>query len=222
MEDSFNARRQGPPAPPAIVWAMALAFAALELIFNLGQWGETLRLWAFSHFAFFDLYLDAALAGRSVPPEFWLSFFTYSFLHGGFTHLLFNGVIFLALGGVLANALGTWRFLALFFFASATGALLWGLAFTSQPPGHLVGASGALFGFFGALKRWEWRWTAATGASRRRFWGTIFALILLNLFLAIFGAAGLTVAWEAHLGGFIGGWLIAPVLAPGKGSPSPI
>ncbi len=217
-------RASGPglPPPPPVVWAMAIIFAVLELVSQLGSFGLHFRIMMVERFAFFDFWLDELTAGRPVPFEFWTSFFTYGFLHGGALHLLMNGAIFLGVGGLLANLLGTGRFLALFFFSSATGALIWGLVYSGGPAAHLVGASGALFGFIGALKRWEWRWMRLTGSPRQRFWGTIFALALLNLLLVIGAPGGAEVAWEAHLGGFLGGWLIAPLLAPGRAAPSPI
>lgn len=208
---------------------MAAVFVAFELVFQLSDrgllpWGD-LRWAAVTRLGFFDLYFDALISGEAAPPaEFWTSFLTYGFLHGGLLHLLMNSAVFLGLGGMLANMLGPVKFLVLFLFTSAMGAAVWGLLFSAdQVVAHLVGASGAIFGFIGVLKRWEWRWIALTGASARRFWGTIVALVLLNLLLAFaVPPGGGAVAWQAHLGGFIGGWLIAPLLAPGRAGPSPI
>lgn len=208
--------------PPAVIWVMALIFAGIELSFHLGETGRALENWAFTWFAFTDFWFEVATEGGRVPFAFWLSFFTYAFLHGGLLHLLMNGAIFLSIGGVLANQLGALRFLALFFVSSISGAVLWALMYQGQPLAQLVGASGAIFGFFGALKRWEWLWMRETGAPADRFWKTIIALVIMNIVLAFTGADGAAVAWQAHLGGFIGGWLIAPVLAPGRRAPSPI
>lgn len=224
-----GARVAPPPAPPKIVWAMAFVFVAFEAAFQLSEIGvlpwPDLRWDVVSRLGFFDLYFNAALSGADAPPpEFWTSFLTYGFLHGGLLHLAMNTAVFLGLGGMLAHALGPVRFVVLFLATSAAGALVWGLLYSSdQTLAHLVGASGALFGFIGALKRWEWRWIAATGASSRRFWGTLLALALLNILLGFAvppGGGG--IAWQAHLGGFIGGWLLAPLLAPGRAGPSPI
>ncbi|MFV0475318.1 MAG: rhomboid family intramembrane serine protease [Pikeienuella sp.] len=210
------------PPPPPIVWIMALVFVLFEILAQLNLAGGQVNFWMIGRLAFFDGWLHQALTGEGAPPFFWTSFFTYAFLHGGLLHLAMNTAIFLALGGMLANRLGPWRFLILFLATSAVGALVWGLLFMGDPGAHLVGASGAIFGFIGALKRWEWRWIAATGAPSNRFWGTIVALTLLNVMLAFMGPGGAEVAWQAHLGGFVGGWLIAPALAPGKAGPSPI
>lgn len=220
--------RPGPPAPPPIVWAMAAVFVLFEAAFQLSETGllpwPDLRWDVVSYLGFFDLYFDAAMDGESVPVEFWWSFVTYGFLHGGFLHLAMNCAIFLALGGMVANTLGPTRFLILFAVSCAGGAAVWGYLFSDDhAAAHLVGASGALFGFIGAMKRWEWLWIRATGASARRFWGTIIALVLLNVMLAFAAPPeGGGVAWEAHLGGFLAGWLIAPLLAPGRAGPSPI
>ena len=224
-EEQLEEQRGDPPAPPAIVWVMCLIFVGFEGAFQLSEaFGNGGLRWIVSkQMAFFDLYFEAATAGRAAPMEFYWSFFTHSLLHGNLFHLIFNGVIFLSLGGAIVHRIGGLRFLILFFVCAAVGATTWGLIFVFENPvTHLVGASGGIFGFFGALKRWEWRWIGLTGASPRRFWGTISALILMNVLLFFFYSGGGGVAWEAHLGGFVAGWLIAPILAPRLVGPSPI
>ena len=211
----------GSNAGPPIVWGLALIFIFFEAVFQLSDAGvlqQDMRWQVYLRLAFFDLYFEGMLQGASVPFQFWTSFITHALLHGGLLHLFMNMAIFLSLGSILARGLGTYRFLVLFIVSAIGGALLFALITDAQGP--LVGASGALFGFIGALKRWEWRWLAATGASPRRFWGTILGLAAINLLLALM-FQGVSIAWEAHLGGFIAGWLIAPVLAPGRAAPSP-
>ncbi len=211
----------GSNAGPPVVWGLALIFIFFEALFQLSDSGvlqQDLRWQVYLRLAFFDLYFEGMLAGARVPFQFWTSFVTHSLLHGGLLHLFMNMAIFLSLGSILARGLGTNRFLALFIVSAVGGALLFALITDAHGP--LVGASGALFGFIGALKRWEWRWLAATGASPKRFWGTILGLAAINLLLALM-FQGVSIAWEAHLGGFIAGWLIAPVLAPGRAAPSP-
>lgn len=211
----------GANAGPPVVWTLALVFIFFELLFQLSDAGvlqQDMRWQVYLRLAFFDLFFEGALSGATVPFQFWTSFITHAFLHGGLLHLFMNTAIFLALGSMLAKGLGSLRFLALFVVSAIGGALLFALM--SDPQGPLVGASGALFGFIGALKRWEWRWIAATGASSRRFWGAILGLAAINLVLAL-SFQGAEIAWEAHLGGFIAGWLVAPALAPGRAAPSP-
>ncbi len=223
-EDTPQAAMTERPGPPALIWIMALVFAAFELAFQASDSGMLavgdLRWEAYKKLAFFDIYFEAWRDGIPVPLEFWTSFLTHALLHGGLLHLAMNGAIFLGLGGMIANMIGAARFLILFAVTAIAGALVFALITDSQGP--LVGASGAIFGFFGALKRWEWRWLLLTGASKRRFWGTIGGLAALNLMLALFYPGEGAVAWEAHLGGFVAGFLIAPLLAPGRAGPSPV
>ena len=225
MDDSVEPERQG---PPGVVWALALVFTGFELASQLAQAGILLPRdfdqTVLIDFAFFDPFgpLSAELTAEGLRPV-WAqaaSFLTYAFLHGGLLHFLMNGAIFLALGGAVANSLGAARFLILFAVTAIGGAAAFALISSAQGP--LVGASGAIFGLFGVLKRWEWRWIRVTGARANRFWGTIAALILMNLALFLFYPGDGAVAWEAHLGGFVAGWLIAPLLAPRRASPSPI
>lgn len=215
--------RPRPPRPPAIVWALVAAFVVIEIVLQITDLGiliPDLRTQTYIVFAFFDIYFDGALRGQSVPVEFWTSFVTHAFLHGGAIHLLLNGAIFLGIGGMLAHVLGAGRFIALFVICAIGGAIAFGVIADFNGP--LVGASGAIFGFFGALKRYEWKYIQATGASAQRFWRTIAGLVAINVLLAFMTIGGAGVAWQAHLGGFIAGFLIAPVLAPRFAAPSPI
>lgn len=219
-----NERYLGASAPPRIVWIMLGIFMLFELAFWAAANGvgpvPDLRWEVYKRMAFFDILFEAVRQGVGVPWTFWTSFVTYAFLHGGLLHLAMNGVFFLAVGGMLARVIGPVRFLVLFVFTSITGALIFGLL--ANTAGPMVGASGALFGFIGALKAWEWKYIRATGASAQGFWRTIAALIAMNVALALLMPGGGDLAWQAHLGGFVGGFLIAPVLAPGLAARSPI
>ena len=214
-------RRTG--APP-LIWALAAIFCAFEGLFILAEAGilpvEDLRWRVYLLGAFWDVLYEAALAGEAVPFTFWTSWISHAFLHGGLFHLAMNTTVFLALGGYVAHGIGTLRFLVLFLVTAIAGALFF--AILSDARGPMVGASGVLFGLIGALKFWEWRYIQITGAPANRFWGTIIGLVLLNVVLAFFFPGGGDLAWQAHLGGFVGGFLIAPVLAPGAAGPSPI
>lgn len=217
-------RPPGPPPPPAVIWALALVMIAFEAAFELGEAGiffpADLRFVVYYVGAFWDLYFEEMRAGRPVPIEFWTSFVTHAFLHGGLLHLVMNGVVLLGLGGMLANVLGTVRFLILFVVTAVAGALVFALI--TDINGPLVGASGAIFGFFGIFKRWEWRYIRAYNAPQRRFWGTIGGLVAINLILFFAFPGGGQLAWEAHLGGFVAGFLLGSVLGRRIAAPSPI
>lgn len=206
---------------PALVWAMAGVFIAVEAVLaasDIGLAPPGLRLAAYRRFAFFDIYFDAMRAGHAVPAQLWWSFVTHAFLHGGMLHLAMNTAVFLALGAHLTRAVGEAAMLALFFGSAIAGALLFGmLADTGPSFVPMVGASGALFGFLGAMKRWEWRYLAAHDLPKRRFWSTVLALTAVNVLLSLGFADGGGVAWQAHLGGFLAGWLAAPLMTPRRG-----
>ncbi len=150
------------------------------------------------------------------------STFTYSFLHGGWTHLLINMVWLAAFGSPLANRLGMPRF-AMFWLATAWGAvaLHYALHFDDQLP--LVGASGAISGMMGAAARFGFRIDRSGGTGR--FSGPPLTVMEslssrnVVVFLAVWmvvnfisGMGYLTpdgmgqIAWEAHVGGFIVGF----------------
>lgn len=214
----------GPPAPPIYIWVLTAIFAGIEVLFQLTDarilpWPD-LRWEGYLRMAFFDPLFEAWLAGEDVPMIAWTGLISHTFAHGGMIHMLFNVVAFLALGGMTANILGAPRF-ALLFITTALGGVLT-FALITDFNGPMVGVSGVLFGLIGALKRWEWRYIQATGAPANRFWGTIIALIVINVLLFVSSPFGGGLAWEAHLGGFVAGFLVAGPLAPRLAGPSPI
>lgn len=214
-----------------VLWAMAAVMLGFELMFAAAQSGmippEFARWPVYLKLAFFDLHLAQGGAGlyREVPvslhavrseavgPWAVLTVFSYAFLHGGWLHLLLNGAVFLGLGNALVRAIGVARFLVTFFVTAAAGALVFQLL--STLPGPLVGASGSLFGFLGMITAWQELALRRMGLSRAVIWKRIFGLVLLNVILAIglIGIGGL-LAWQAHLGGWIAGWLLAYAFPP--------
>ena len=208
-------------APP-MIWAMAGLFVLIEAVLaasDAGYLPPGLRYLAYAQFAFDDRYFGDALAGFAVPPAFYATFVTHAFLHGGFTHLFMNTAVFLALGAHMCRAVGQVATLLVFVGTAATGALFFGLiADTGKAFVPMVGCSGALFGFLGAMKRWEWRHVTTHRLPTKRFWSTILALTLINVILSLGSIVGGGVAWEAHLGGFVGGWLAGGLLTPRRGA----
>ncbi len=209
---------------PIYVLLIAAIFCAFEAAFALSEAGilpiADMRWQVYLRGAFFDPYFQGVLAGQPVPATFWSSWLTHAFLHGGLVHLAMNTVVFLALGGYIARGVGPLRFMVLFAVTAIAGALFF--AVISDANGPMVGASGVIFGLIGALKFWESRYIQQTGAAPNRFWGTIIGLIVINVLLAFFFPGDGGLAWQAHLGGFVAGFLIAPVLAPHAAGPSPI
>ena len=125
---------------------------------------------------------------------------TAAFLHAGLLHLAMNMFALASLGPVLEAALGRSRFLALYLLSALGGSTL---SFLLSDPFTIgVGASGAIFGLFGAFYV----------VARRLGGDTRSILILLGVNLVITFAVPI-IDWRAHLGGLATGLLVAAALA---------
>jgi len=208
---------------------MVAIMAGFELMFAAADEG-LLPEWlgrgpVYLGFAFFDITtidgefvrLIAMANGRTAidpagPQAVW-SLLTHAFLHGGWLHLGVNGAAFLGLGKALVEAVGVARFLLIFAVTAVAGALAFGLIADSQYP--MVGASGAIFGMLAVITAWQERVLRLMGRDRSMIWRRIGGLVLLNVVLAL-GLGGF-LAWQAHLGGWIAGWLLAGAIRPRAG-----
>ncbi|GIH23348.1 rhomboid family intramembrane serine protease [Acrocarpospora phusangensis] len=134
----------------------------------------------------------------------WWRLITGAFLHmpprGAFaiTHILFNMWALWAIGPELERRLGHLRFAALYLL-SALGGSVAVFLFSVYPS---VGASGAIYGLFGAL----------FVVSRRLGYDArgVIWLIGINVVLT-FTIAG--ISWQGHLGGLVVGTLVAAIFA---------
>lgn len=162
-------------------------------------------------------YQNLVDLGALYPPaiaiggQYW-RLFTAMFLHAGLFHILFNSWALWIFGTVVERDFGTRRFLLIFFVtgfvASATSYAFGPLTMVG------VGASGAIFGVFGAFVAYNYRRRhLAQAAQNLRFAMT---LILINALLSF---AWGTIDWRAHVGGFLAG-VVAGVVAEGFGSRS--
>jgi len=142
------------------------------------------------------VFEDGALIGAAIDLNGeWYRLVTAMFLHAGVLHIAFNMLALYWLGTVVEQALGTWRFLLVYFasgLAGSAGALL-----LTGPFAVTVGASGAIFGIMGSLLVLEY---VATGT----FAGQAMALIVLNLALTLTIP---NISVGGHLGGLVGGVL---------------
>ena len=129
----------------------------------------------------------------------WYRLLTVALTHGGLLHLGFNMYALLVLGNPIEEAFGKNKFLIIFFASLLAGSLT--SAYFASIYSASVGASGAVFGLFGAMivvgKR--------IGADIR----SIVVIIGLNF---VFGFALGGVDWRAHLGGLIGGYVTSQIV----------
>ncbi|MER6371761.1 rhomboid family intramembrane serine protease [Streptomyces mirabilis] len=155
----------------------------------------------------FDLigraYVPLLGSVEGVAEGQWYRMLTVMFLHGSYIHILFNMLSLWWIGGPLEAALGRARYLALYFVSGLAGsALTYLVAAPNQPS---LGASGAIFGLFGA--------TAVLMRRLNYDMRPVIALLVINL---IFTFGWSNIAWQAHIGGLVGGVVVgyAMVHAP--------
>jgi membrane associated rhomboid family serine protease len=120
---------------------------------------------------------------------------TAMFLHSptNFTHILFNMLSLWWIGGPLEAALGRARYISLYLVSGLAGSALTYLLAAPNAPS--LGASGAIFGLFGA-----------TGVLMRRLnydLRPLVALLVINLVITF--TPGFNIAWQAHIGGLVAG-----------------
>jgi membrane associated rhomboid family serine protease len=201
--DIHQARRREPmfnaPWPIVIICVGLIALYALQLMLlsvrQVEWWGLT----------------PAALRdGR------WQTLFTAMFLHGSWPHVLMNSIAALAFGPPAARLFGVGpRGAAAFFAFYLSCGLLAGLGFVLADPrdaAPVVGASGAISGLLGAASRLiEGRGQIGpiTGST---VIGMAVAWVIVNVALGVSGltpgAAGMPVAWQAHLAGYAAGLVL--------------
>ena len=147
---------------------------------------------------------DFALFGPAVADGEWYRLLTSGFLHASLFHIGFNMFALYFLGRILEPGIGTSRFVALYFaalFAGSFGAVL------LSPDSLTIGASGAVFGIFGAT------FVIARHRGINALASSIGLILLLNLAIT-FGSARISVG--GHLGGLTAGVLCALVIVAGE------
>jgi membrane associated rhomboid family serine protease len=151
-----------------------------------------------------SVVLDYALFGPAVAEGEWYRLVTAGFLHASLFHIGFNMLLLFFLGRLLEPALGTPRFLAIYFaslLAGSFGALL------LDPNALTLGASGAVFGLAGAT------FVIARGRGMDAIAGEIGFLIVFNL---IFSFVASNISVGGHLGGLAAGVICALAIVAGE------
>ena len=127
---------------------------------------------------------------------------TSAFMHAGIIHLMCNMYCLYILGPQLESFFGKIKFLVIYLVSAITGNLM-SMLFTT---GASVGASGAIFGLFGAMLYFGYHYRVYLGNVMK---SQLLPLIIMNLFLG-FLISGIDNA--AHIGGLIGGTLMTIAL----------
>jgi membrane associated rhomboid family serine protease len=151
------------------------------------------------------VYQQLAYAPALTDVEPW-RMLTSAFLHsqGFLLHIVLNMYTLWIFGQILEPLLGHARFLAVYLLSAVGGSagfLLLTPVYPASGPVGLVGASGAIFGLFGALL-----------VVQRQRGGDIRQLLVLIAINGVIGFMVPQIAWQAHLGGLITGLLSAAVI----------
>ncbi|VAW23644.1 Rhomboid family protein, partial [hydrothermal vent metagenome] len=155
--------------------------------------------------------------------------------HGSWTHLLFNVVWLAVFGTPVARRYGSFWFYVVFFAGAIGGALFYTVLQLDQTS-VLIGASGGVAALTGAAMRFVFepievarnpesgevvamgrRMTSIAGVfsnSRARAF-TLFWIgfnLAIPIYGVIVGAEGPSIAWQAHIGGFLAGFLLPSLI----------
>jgi rhomboid protease GluP len=150
------------------------------------------------------LKLGALPDNGQLHGEYW-RFATYSFLHFNWAHLLTNALLLLWIGRIIEGRIGLAKFGMIYVgsvLASATVILLFHNWYPKA--GATVGASGAVFGLFGAALVISYRGDALSFGQEDRL--RIWLWVALLAGLGISFLPGISMA--GHVGGFLGGTLL--------------
>ncbi|MGB3272459.1 MAG: rhomboid family intramembrane serine protease [Xanthobacteraceae bacterium] len=232
----------GPREPilnlPAALTAYIVLLAAIHGVRMLLP--ADLDLWVIELFAFIPRRYDMTLLWQPLrggeAAQVW-TFLTYSLLHANFTHLAVNVLWLLPFGAAVARRFGALRFYALMAVAAIAGAAAHLLTHAHELE-PMIGASASVSGAMAAAIRFAFQrgsflsFTHGVQADAALVPAVSLTRALRNprvlIFLAIwfginilFGAgsvsAGLgveSVAWEAHIGGFLAGLLLFSLFDP--------
>jgi membrane associated rhomboid family serine protease len=156
-----------------------------------------------------SLLAHGALFGPLVQQGQWWRVFTGAFLHSGIAHIGLNMFALYQLGLFVEALIGPWRMLAVYTIALIGG----GYAVVYFAPNDVtVGASGAIFGLFGALMAIGLR----MGQRGRVLISQTLPILVINL---VFTFAIPFISKAGHVGGLLSGFVAGLVFFAMKPAP---
>ena len=223
---------------PAVVVGLLGLLIAIHAVFAVLEWlGQEPRVtwwgWALAFVPARYYGTVQGIPGGNLSAV--TSFVTHTLLHHDIAHLLINGAWLLAFGAMVARRVGALRFLALYLGSAIAGALLY-IVINGNSDAVMLGASGAISGLFGGAFRFFFRslelrrdgysaeetafvprMTLTEMATEPRVRSAIIAWVVINFVVAVATPiVGGSIAWEAHLGGFLFGLLTFALFDPVK------
>lgn len=212
---------------PWVVWSIIAANAAVFL-YQLGLSPPELQVFLYQHALVPLRYFSPSWAwSNGLSPTDFTPFLTNTFLHGGWLHIIFNMWTLWIFGPALEDRLGPVRFSILYLVAGVAASAAHAL-FNAPSPVPALGASGAIAGVIAAYAvRFPFAWVRIlVPILFIPLFFSIPAMLFAGLWFFIqvfqgtsellmpFAASG--IAWWAHIGGFIAGWLLLGALDPAQ------
>ena len=189
-EESYKAEEIFKPKKPIITYSLIIVNIIMFLLTNIvGNGSDDVKTLV----DFGALYTPLVKAGD------YYRLITCSFLHVDIFHILFNMYALYIVGSQLESFYGKTKFIIIYFFSALMGSLF-SCLFTDAVS---AGASGAIFGLFGALIYFGNHYRVYLG---NVIHSQIIPILLFNFALG-FMIAGIDIS--AHIGGLIGGYLIS-------------
>jgi rhomboid protease GluP len=154
------------------------------------------------------IYIAGALHGYEIFVEGQVyRFITSMFMHSGAMHIFMNVLSLYMIGQVLEKLFKPFTYLAIYFITGIFGSLLF---LYINDNGQAVGASGAIFGMFGALAGFAWVHRKTMHDEFMRFIRSFGTILLINFGL---GLAIPEIAMSAHIGGLVTGIISGIIMA---------
>ncbi|MCM2292215.1 rhomboid family intramembrane serine protease [Allorhizobium sp. BGMRC 0089] len=216
---------------------ITVILVVLLIIYSGTGWflSDEISEWIMSEFGFSPLRYVYSFADQDFA---WLwTPVTYSLLHGSIEHLGFNALWLAAFGTPVWRRIGAFRF-AIFWVVTAVASAFFHAALNWGDSSLLIGASGVISGLMGACCRFVFGpgrmglMLRDTGELAPRFsilaalqQKTVIVFIVMFVFanaiiafgVTLAGDPGAPIAWDAHLGGFLVGFLGFGLFDPVRG-----
>ena len=237
LELPQDTRREPVLTLPGALTAYVLLLAVIHLRVLLPP---DLENWTIDIFAFIPMRYDSTRLAIDFPggegAKIW-TFVTYSLLHANLTHLGFNVLWLLPFGSALTRRFGAVRFFLFMAVTAAAGALAH-LVTHEHAIAPMIGASASVSGTMAAAIRFAFVKGSFLSFSRGdadaaakvpalslmaavrngRVLGFLAVWFGVNIIFGLgsiaIGADGASVAWQAHIGGFLAGLVLFSLFDP--------
>ena len=222
---------------PGALTAYVVLIAAIHLRVLLPV---ELENWTIDVFGFIPKRYDSTLLNITFPggagAKVW-TFVTYSLLHANLSHLGFNVLWLLPFGSALARRFGAVRFFGFMAVTAAAGALAH-LVTHEHAIAPMIGASASVSGAMAAAIRFAFvqgsflsfkrgdadaaakvpALSLARALRNPRVLGFLAVWFGVNIIFGLgaisIGTEGASVAWQAHIGGFLAGLMLFSLFDP--------